>query len=259
MEPENILFRCSSLGYLMTEARSKSEKLSETTKTHLVDVFVSEMYKRKEELQNKFLTKGNEREDDSITLLSRNTKVFYKKNKDHLSNDFIKGTPDIYTGPEIKSADEIIDTKTSFSANTFFRAKFKELEKNYYWQGQGYMWLTGAKKCTIAYCLVNGTYQQIMDEKRKLAYQMNEFGVDEHSEEYKKRCRQIEINHIFDLGEFVKENPHFEFDNDLSEWSYDIPYKNRVHLFTFDYSPEDIGKLMLRIADCREWLNENMF
>lgn len=260
MESANeIKFRCSSLGHLMTDARSKSETLSETTKTHLIDVFVSEKHHRKEELSNKYLSKGNEREEDSITLLSRNTKVFYKKNEEHLFNDYIKGTPDIYTGNDIYHADEIFDTKTSFSAHTFFRAKHKELEKNYYWQITGYMWLTGATKGTVAYCLVNGTYQQISDEKRKLAYQMNEFGVDVHSDEYLKKCRQIEINHIFDLEAFVKENPHFEFDNDLSKWEYDIPYTERVHLISFERNEADILRLAQRIKECRIYMNENLF
>ncbi len=263
MESANeIKFRCSSLGNLMTDARSKSETLSETTKTNLIDVFVSEKHHRKEEISNKYLSKGNERESDSTTLLSRVNKVFYRENKNpalHLSNDYIKGTPDIYLGKSIENADEIIDTKTSFSAHTFFRAKHKELEKNYYWQVLAYMWLTGATKGTIAYCLVNGTYQQISDEKRKLAYQMNEFGVDVHSDEYLKKCRQIEINHIFDLEAFVKENPHFEFDNDLSEWQYDIPYTERVHLISFERNEADILRLAQRIQECRTWMNENLF
>lgn len=259
MEANNILFRCSSLGLLMTESRSKTESISESTKTNLIDVFVSTKYSRKEEISNKFLSKGNDRESDSITLLSRNTKVFYKKNEEHLFNDYIKGTPDIYTGNDIYHADEIFDTKTSFSAHTFFRAKHKELEKNYYWQVLGYMWLTGATKGTIAYCLVNGTYQQISDEKRKLAYQMNEFGIDVHSDEYLKKCRQIEINHIFDLEAFVKENPHFEFDNDLNEWKYDIPYTERVHLISFERNEADILRLAKRIKEARIWMNENLF
>ena len=46
MNADNILFRCSSFGYIMTEPRSKSETLSETTKTHLVEKFVSTKYGR---------------------------------------------------------------------------------------------------------------------------------------------------------------------------------------------------------------------
>jgi hypothetical protein len=263
MENANqIKFRCSALGYLMTEARSKSETISEGTKTHLIDVFVGAKYLRKEEISSKYLTKGNERESDSTTLLSRVNKVFYKQNKEpelHLSNEFIKGTPDIYLGNSIEDADEIIDTKTSWSAHTFFRAKKNALDKMYYWQGVGYMLLTGAKKHTVAYCLVNGTDKAIMEEKRKLAYQMNEFGVDVHSDEYISKCKQIEINHIFDLENFRKDYPFFEFDNNVAEWSYDIPFKERVFQFSFERNEADMLRLVERIKECRIWMNENLF
>jgi len=55
----------------MTEARGKSEILSETAKGHCIDVFVSWKYGRREEIQSKFLDKGNAREEDAITLVSR--------------------------------------------------------------------------------------------------------------------------------------------------------------------------------------------
>jgi len=256
MDVNKILFRSSSTGHLMTESRSKSEQISETTKTHLIDVFVSEMYGRREFIDGKFLEKGNEREEDSITLLSRVNRKFYKKNSEKLFNDYIKGEPDIFTGNSIHDADEIFDTKTSWSAHTFFRAINKPLDKMYEWQGHSYMWLTGAKKHTVAYCLVNGTAQAIMDEKRKAGYR---YGADpEIHPEYINRCKQIEINHIFDLASFKSENGWFEFNNDLSNWAYDIPMENRVFTFTFDRDEEKIQALKNRITDCRIWIKENL-
>lgn len=70
MKANNILFRCSSLGYLMVNDRS-GKGMGESAKTHLVDCFVSYKYKRREEIEGKFLDKGDKREEDSITLLSR--------------------------------------------------------------------------------------------------------------------------------------------------------------------------------------------
>lgn len=257
---DEILFRCSSLGHLMTEPKKKSETLSEGTKTHLVDVFVSAMYHRREEITSKFLTKGNAREEDAITLLSRVTKTLYKKNTERLSNHFITGEPDVYEGESIRKAATTTDTKTSWSAHTFFRAKMKEVDPMYYWQGQGYMILTGAKHHTVAPCLVNGTDTAIMDEKRKAGYSLGM--MDAHgnpTEEYIAKCKQIEINHIFDLTSFKNEYPWFQFDNDLTEWKYDIPMEQRLHRFTFERNEEDIVRLYKRIADCRKWMNENLF
>lgn len=243
----------------MTEARSKSELLSEGTKTHLIDVFVSSKYSRREEATGKFIDKGNEREEDSITLLSRVTKKFYKKNDVRLFNDFIQGEPDIYEGESIEKADHTIDTKTSWSANTFFRAKNKPTENSYYWQGVGYMWLTGAKTHTIAYCLVNGTSKAIEDEKRRLAYAMGILDTSVSNPTYKEKCKQIEINHIVDMKSFYDECPWFEFDNALSEWNFDIPISERLHTIEIERNETDIVRLTQRIADCRVWMNENLF
>lgn len=251
---DDIKFRCSSLGHLMTEARSKSETLSESTKTHLVDVFVSAKYDRREDLNNKFLEKGNAREEDSITLLSRVQKRFFKKNDIRLENEFISGECDIFLGESIHNATQTFDTKTSWSAHTFFRSSNKDLDKAYYWQGLGYMWLTGAQRHTVAYCLVNGTEKAIMQEKKMARFIENSFDRD-----YKKTCKQIEINHIFDIEHFKKENPFFEFDNDVENWFWDIPIEERLFTFTFERNEDDIKRLEQRIIESRKWMNENLF
>lgn len=236
-------------------AKRDSKELSEGVVTHLVDVFVSAQYSRREEAYGKELDKGHEREEDSITLYSRVSKTFWKKNDKRLSNEYITGEPDTFLGESIEKADEVVDTKTSWSANTFFRAKYKELEKDYYYQGLGYMALTGAKKCKIVYCLVNGTAQAIMDEKKKVLWQLS---CSEHDEEYKAQCRQIEINHIFDITHFANENPGFDFDNDLETWAYDIPMEKRVHVFEIARDEQEIQNLYKRITDCREWIDTNL-
>lgn len=256
MQASEIKLRCSSLGYLMTNDRTKEKGMGETAKVHLVDCFVSYKYGRREQVEGKFLDKGNEREQDAITLLSRIDKRFFKKNDQRLSNDFITGECDIFIGEDVKSAEETIDTKTSWSAHTFFRAKNKPLDSNYYYQGLGYMWLTGAKKHTVAYCLVNGTAQAILDEKRRLAYRYIDAQRDQ---QYIAKARQIEINHIFDLQGFMAENPGFDFDSDLSEWKYDIPMKERLFKISFDRDEEEIKRIESRVKEGWLWMENNLF
>ncbi len=253
----DVLFRCSSLGHLIAGPREKAGEIQKGTKTNLIDVFISAHYKRREEIDSKFLTKGNQREQDAITLLSRVKKIFFKKNDIRLSNEYITGEPDTYIGKSIHEADETFDTKASWSAHTFFRAQ-SELNDLYLYQGHGYMALTGAKKHTVAYCLINGLPQAIDDEKKKLAYKMNLLDPST-SQEYKDRCKQIEINHIFDINAFVKENPYYEFYNDLDKWDFDIPMTERVFTYTFNRDEELIQKLYNRIVDCRKWMNANLF
>lgn len=116
------------------------------------------------------MEKGNACEEDSITALSRVTKILFKKNDIRLSNEFVTGEPDLFLGESIYNAERTDDTKTSWSAHTFFRAKNSELDKAYYWQGMAYMWLTGAKVHYVDFCLVNGTVEAILSEKRKLEW-----------------------------------------------------------------------------------------
>ena len=265
MNAKEILFRCSSLGFLMVEPKLKSETISETTKVYLIDVFVSTKYGRREDIEGKFLDKGNDREQDSITLLSRVKKFYFSKNEKQLSNDFISGTPDLFTGESIENADEIIDCKTSWSANTFFRAQ-KELNKTYYWQLQGYCALTRATKATVAYCLVNATPESIMAEKKRLSYKPGM--LDQHGNElpaYIAKCKQLEINMIYDLHGFRKELAQrelfFEFHNDIEALNNfpDIPMAERLFTFSFDRNEDDIKRLYQRIENCRLWMSQNLF
>lgn len=256
---KEILFRASSCGYLMVEPKLKSETLSEGTKTHLIDVFISTEYGRREEIDSKFLRKGHECENDAITLFSRVTKRLFKKNEERLSNSFVTGEWDLSI-EDNGIVLETIDTKTSWSLHTFLRSSNKKLDPMYYWQGQVYMWLTGAQKHTVAYCLVNGTAQAIMDEKRKLGYKQGMIdGAGNESDEFKEKCKQIEINHIFDLDLFKSHNPYFEFHNDINQWDYDIPKEKRVFQFLFERNEADILKLRDRIIECRKWMNVNLF
>lgn len=290
---DDILFRCSSLGHIMIEANGITEKqlgkieelkakpkltdlqkeelarllfkknsppeLSDTTKRHLVDVYTSQFYGRREKTKNKFLEKGNAREEDSITLVSRLLRALFIKNTVRLTNEFIQGEPDIFLGKSIDKAETTLDTKSSWSVHTFLRAKQEDVKDIYYWQGQGYMWLTGAKKHLVVYCLVNGTDKAIEREK-KMAYYDLEI-IDEASENYllyKDECKQIEINHIFDLDSFKKEYPFFQFDNDISEWKHDIPMRDRMFAFEIERNEADIERIKKRVKECRKYIYDNL-
>jgi len=256
---DNLVFRCSSLGHLNPGAKG----ISDTVAKHLVDVFISAKYKRREELKNKYLDKGNEREEDAITLVSRFTKTMYRKNSERLINAFVTGEPDLFKGESIFKAEKTLDTKCAWSMHTFYRAMFDKLSTMYYWQGVGYMWLTGAKEHTVCFCLVNGTPEAIMDEKKRLAWRMKIIDQQNAPPEYIKACQQIELNHIFDLKAFMDENPWFEFDtvgNGFPDnWIGNVPFEKRIHSFTVQRQESDILLLQNRIIECRHWMNENLF
>ena len=236
MNANEILFRCSSLGYIMTEPRSKSETLSETTKTHLVDKFVSAKYNRENDIQNKYINKGLAVEEDSITLYSRVNKTFFSKNERTLVNDFISGTPDLFVGNEIENAQIIIDIKSSWDIFTFFRTTQDKLNKMYYWQLQGYMALTCAKSARLVYCLVNTPEALIYDEKNKLKWKMGVINPDT-DENFIAACDELDKVMKYD----------------------DVPMEERVNEITVERNDADIERLYERVKQCREYMNAFLF
>lgn len=232
----NILFRCSGLGHIMSEPISKADKdagnLSEGTKTHLIDIYVHQKYERQTDISNKYIAKGLACEEDGITLYSRVKKTFFKKNEEHLGNDYIKGTPDLFTGKSIHRAESIIDIKVSWDIYTFFRTQTKKVNSLYYWQLQGYMWLTGATKATLAYTLVNTPEIFLNDEKRRLFYKLS--CVTEESPEYIEACIELEKSMCYD----------------------DIPLNERLIVFEVERNDADINRIEAKVLKCRAYLQE---
>lgn len=241
----------------MTEPKAKADKdaglLSESAKTHAMDVWVSEHYQRREEVYSKFLEKGNAVEEDSITFLSLLKRSFYRKNEVQIQNEWISGTPDLFIGDEIVRATQIIDIKSSWDVFTFTRARNKALNPAYYWQMQGYMMLTGARVAIISYCLVNATPDLITDEKFKLA-RAHRVTIDDQSPEFIKSCQMIERNMIYDMPLFLKTNPDYPLHSNLGEWYYDIPATERLFEISVDRNDDDIARISQKVEAAWDYL-----
>lgn len=226
MDFSNYKFHCSSLGKLMVLPRSKKAReageLSKTTESYLMEVFIQEAYGRKYEIHNKFLEKGNFAEEDSLDLVTKNRKKLYVKNKKQLENDYITGTPDIIL------QDEVIDIKTKWDLLGF--AKEKGDSKDYFWQLQGYMWLTEKIKAELIYTLVNTPEFLINREKTKVAY--NEM-IPDSSTEMVEMEKRIEHLMMFD----------------------DIEPEKRMKVFEFEFKNEEIELLKMQIERARNYLN----
>jgi hypothetical protein len=236
MDFSSVQFRCSSLGHLMTEPKTKAEKeagnLSESAKTHLIDVYVANKYGRQSEINSKYIEKGLMVEEDGITLYSRVKGQYFKKNADHLSNGYIKGTPDLFTGKNINKADRIIDIKCSWDIYTFFRVLTKDVSSIYYYQLQGYMLLTGAEAATLAYCLIDTPETLINDEKRRLLWKMGV--VSEDNQTYQEACEELDKAMRFG----------------------DIPMKERVIEFDIPRDQDAIDNIYRKVVKGRQFLNE---
>jgi len=291
MNPDEILFRASSTGFIMTDGdgmitekqlktieeyqakpkltdiqgaelrrlidKRDNPELSLTTKKHLLKVYAKAEFDREEEVRSKYMDKGTIAEPDSITLYSLVKKKFFKKNELRLNNRYVTGLPDLFDGPDddIQNAEEIEDIKSSWSLDTFLANKFiNKTNSDYFWQGQSYLALVPkAKRFRLVYVLINTPAELIMDEKKKLLYQNR---YDETDPDYIEACQNIEKNHIFDMALFRSHYPYFEFHNDV--WAWDIPKEKRYHEIVIERDPIAINALYERITMCRKWMKEKL-
>jgi len=160
-----IKIRCSSLGDVMSDPRSKSELLSKTCIKAGVEAYLIQKYgKEKKQVVTDAIEKGLMVEEDAITTLSLADGAFYAKNEQWLINDYITGTPDIIT------ESEVVDIKSSWDIFTFYASKFDPMDKGYWWQLQGYMALTGKKYARLAYVLIDTPEPIIASMQRKAWY-----------------------------------------------------------------------------------------
>ena len=213
----------------MTKPKGKNDTLSESCKTHLVDLFVSAKYGRNTDVVTRYTTKGLMVEEDSLTLYSRFKKEFYMKNELRLSNDFITGCPDIIIRDIVK------DIKSSWDIYTFFRVHGKKLKQLYYWQMQGYMALTGAKYGVLAYCLIDTPDVLVQDEKRRLQYKMGV--IDDQNKTFEAACEDLEKLMKYD----------------------DIPLHERVYEMPIERNDADIDRIYEQVKECRKYMNKNLF
>ena len=216
--------RSSAIGKIMTNSKTKGELLSQTTKTYLLELAVEELYGIRKEFSSRYTDKGNEVEELSIALCNDVLDLgFIYKNEDHFTNDWITGTPDVNTN-EI-----LLDVKSNWDAFTFFEKVLDDDLKNkdYLYQLQGYMWLTGKEECLLCYCLIDTPLQIVEDEIRR-----------EH-------WKQSLIEESLDLRAFVQSKHTFGH----------IPKEKRLKTFKIAKDDEVIEAIKTRIEECREYYN----
>lgn len=148
----DVLFRCSSLGKIMTDPRTKAEGiLSVGAKTYIRELAQQEILGIDFEFSSKETQKGIEVEQDSIDLLNRVRGLDLVKNSERRSNGLITGECDLYDSAHRKG----YDLKSSWSAKTFPGWIVDCEDKLYEWQCRGYMALWDADEWSVAYALVD--------------------------------------------------------------------------------------------------------
>lgn len=151
----DILFRCSSLGRIMTNptaaAAKAGEILSVGAKTYIRQLAAQEVFGVEFEISAKVLEKGIRVEADSIALLNRVMGLSLEKNAERRSDGLITGEADLFYPARRKG----FDLKSSWSFATFPIVEIDCADADYEWQMRGYMRLWDADEWTVAYALVN--------------------------------------------------------------------------------------------------------
>jgi hypothetical protein len=214
--------RCSAIGKIMTNPRTKGELLSQTAKTYIEEEVLRAKYGIIKTFSSRYTDKGNLVEDEAIEMASNALELgFLYKNHEHFSNEFLTGTPDVNTN------DILLDVKSSWDATTFPFFATEIPTKDYYFQLQGYLELTGKTEALLVYCLVNTPADMIEDEIRRAHWNAR---LMEESQELRD---EVLKRHTFDH----------------------IPLGRRVKVFKVEKDEQVIAEIKERVELCREYFN----
>ena len=148
----DVLFRCSSIGRIMTEPKTKAEGvLSVGAKTYIRELAQQEIFGIDFQFSSRETEKGIEVEDQSIALLNQVRGLSLAKNTERKHNDLITGECDLYDTERKRGH----DVKSSWSAKTFPGWPKDCEDKVYEWQMRGYMMLWDAAEWEVNYCLID--------------------------------------------------------------------------------------------------------
>jgi hypothetical protein len=183
--------------------RDAPPELSDTAKALVRKVWLRNEKGIYSNIKSKFLDKGIMKEEDSISLVSEVEGVLYVKNEERIKNEYFSGECDIVKDFENKRL--IIDTKTSWSAETFMDAK---PTLDYEIQGQIYMELWDADEFELKFVLVDAPDNLVQREKdlAKWKYFSGDMTDEElnHMEELMSHIyEQIERNMIYSNNERI--------------------------------------------------------
>jgi hypothetical protein len=172
-------------------------ELSDTAKALVRKVWLRNEKGIYETIKSKFLDKGIFKEEDSISLITEVEGVLYVKNEKRIENKYFTGECDIIK--DFENYKLIIDTKTSWSADTFMASK---PTLDYEVQGQIYMELYDADEFELKFCLVDTPTHLIQREKDTQKYKyysgdMTDLELDLLEKSMQPIYDQIDRNMIF--------------------------------------------------------------
>ena len=202
--------------------KDTAKGLPKGCKTYLKGWVKEQIYGRRKEIKSKYLDKGNQCEDEAISMLMTHYNLTYnEKNEVYYENDYMTGTPDLVY------SDIVYDTKCSFDMSTFPLFE-DDIDNDYRWQLRGYMELLGISKAGLVYVLVNTPNHIVDQEIRSKTYGM----VDDGAIEY--MANKIRAYHNYD----------------------NIGMEYRLKKYDFQRDEQAMVAVQERVGMCRTYIKE---
>lgn len=219
--------RGSACGQIMTNPRAKKDieagLLSKTAKTYCETWLKEQLYNRKKEFTNKYVQKGLITEDESLDFVADFLDYgMLIKNEKYFEDDFMTGTPDAIL------KDVVIDVKNSWDNFTFPLFETEIPNKDYYWQAQCYMYLTGKSDYKLIYVLSDTPIHLI---EKEAYYWCQNNGYEE---------LDIDIH-----KEFINKMTYNDIDDNL-----------KIKIFDIKRNDVDIEKIKERVWQCRSYISK---
>lgn len=148
------MIRCSSIGKIMTEPRSKSEEWSQTAINAMMEIAREDLFGVRKSLDDvRCIQKGRMCEDLGVELYNDVFMFNLQKLPEDARRDngIITGEPDLIA----RSSNKGVDIKIAWSLLTFPLNEDQAGKKDYEWQARGYMCLFDVPVWEIAYCAVD--------------------------------------------------------------------------------------------------------
>lgn len=233
MDFSQTLIHCSSLSKITTEPRNKADKdagnLSETAKSHLIEVYALNKYNFKKDISNKYTEKGNYCEPEGLAMIAEFTGLNIEKNElEPFENEYFIGTPDAI----VIEKKIIFDNKSSYDWLTFLSNIDGELDNTYSCQMNGYLDLLGWGTGYIAYTLIDTPEFIRNAEKYALLRKMDV--ISEDSPDFLRAWSKKEANMIY--------SQH--------------PLEERILLFEVKKDEEYLEKARQKVIKSRTFLQE---
>ena len=237
-KPATWYVRASGLGALMSKGRGK-ELWGATSNAMILEAVLYNKYGIEKSIQSKYLDKGIINEPQALRMLAKYLKLDIDPNeiwKERMFNDYLTGEPDLM----IRDQNLLADVKCSYNATTFpwtsDLSDLKKHNKNYWFQMQAYMFLSGIHKSVLAYCLTDTPPHMINDEAQRRSYKAMVY-----PENADKGMDLIED----EIREQVTKEMTFN----------QIPDAKRIRVFEVEYDPQAIDEIIERVKEARTQYN----